>query len=123
MEIIVRICLFLSGLINFIPSILAFLPGKISRSYGIEILSANHELLLRHRAVLFGIVGGIMIFSALSKKYYSLSFVIGFVSMLSFIILYKIISGEINPELRKVFNIDIIGVIILTIGFILFKLK
>jgi len=123
MELIFRICLFIAGLINIIPSILAFLPHKIGESYGIEIPNANYELLFRHRAVLFGIVGGIMIYSAISKKNYSLAFCIGFISMVSFIILFQLSNGAINSELKKVMRVDIIGIIILLIGYALFKFK
>jgi hypothetical protein len=41
---------------------LAFFPEKISKSAGIDISNASLELLLRHRAVLFGIVGTLMLY-------------------------------------------------------------
>jgi len=123
MELIFRICLFITGIINLLPSILAFIPNKIGSSYGIEVLNSNYELLLRHRAILFGIIGGIMIYSAITKKNYSIAVLIGLISMVSFIVLYKLVNGEVNPELSNVMKIDIIGVIILLIGFTLFKLK
>lgn len=122
METIFRITLFIAGVINILPSILAFLPEKISKSYGIEIPSVNFELLLRHRAVLFAIVGGLMIYSAISKKYYSISITVGLISMISFIILYFLMNG-INPELEKVMRIDLIAVILLIIGFMLHRFK
>jgi ABC-type Na+ efflux pump permease subunit len=123
MEIIFRVILFLAGLINLLPSLLAFLPDKISKSYGIEIPNANYELLLRHRAILFGIIGGLMIYSAIAKKYYEVSTTIGLISMVSFILLFFFIDKEINSELKKVMIIDIIATIILCIGIILFLLK
>jgi len=123
MELVFRICLFIAGIINIAPSILAFIPNKISDSYGIEIPDSNYELLLRHRAVLFGIIGGIMIYSAITKKHYSMAVIIGLISMISFYILYKLANGEINPELNKVMKIDIAGIIILLLGFILYKFK
>jgi hypothetical protein len=123
MELIFRITLFIAGVINLLPSVLAFLPDKISKSYGIEIPNENYELLLRHRAILFGIIGGLMIYSAVAKKHYEVSTVIGFISMISFIVLFFQIGGDINSELKKVMTIDIVGTVILCIGFILFKLK
>jgi hypothetical protein len=68
MENVFRIVLFLTGIVTFLPSFLVFLPEKIKEAYGVDIENADVELLLRHRAVLFGIVGGIMLFSAISKK-------------------------------------------------------
>jgi len=123
MELIFRICLFIAGIINIFPSILAFFPNKIATSYGIEIPNANYELLLRHRAILFGIIGGIMLYAAITKTYYSLAVCIGLISMISFLLLIPLVNGEINPELKKVRNIDIVGIIILIVGFALYKFK
>ena len=122
METVFRITLFIAGGINLLPSILAFLPEKISKSYGIEIPNVNFELLLRHRAILFAIVGGLMVYSAVSKNFYSISVTVGLISMISFIILYFLMNG-INPELEKVMKIDLIAVIVLLVGFILYKFK
>ena len=123
MELIYRIALFMAGLINLLPALLAFLPDKISKSYGIEIPDANYELLLRQRAILFGIIGGLMIYAALVKEYYEISTIAGFVSMTSFIILYVLIGKDIKSELKKVMMIDVVATIILCIGFVLFLLK
>lgn len=117
METVFRICLLIAGLINFLPSILAFLPDKISQSYGIDVPDANYELLLRHRAVLFGIIGGLIIYSSISQKYYSLSVTIGLISMVSFLILFKMSKGNINKELEKVMKIDIAGILVLLFGY------
>ena len=120
METVFRVCLFISGVINFMPSLLAFWSNKISSSYGIDVPNSNDELLLRHRAVMLGIIGGVMIFSAISKKYYSLSVSIGLISMVSFIILYALV-GNINSELQKVMQIDIAAILILLIGYGLYR--
>ena len=123
MEFVYRITLFISGLINLLPALLAFLPGKISKSYGIDIPNANYELLLRHRAILFGIIGGLMIFSAITRKLYETATTAGLISMLSFIILYFLIGKDINSELKKVMIVDTIATAILCIGLILFFIK
>lgn len=123
MELIFRISLFIAGVINVLPSLLAFLPEKIATSYGIEVPNYNYELLLRHRAVLFGIVGGLMIYSAISKKNYDLSVIVGMVSMVSFVILYLLSKGEINSELNKVFKADLVGIAVLLIGYLLYRFK
>lgn len=123
MELIFRICLIIAGIINLIPSLLAFVPDKINNSYGIDVPNINYELLLRHRAVLLGIIGGLMIYAAIVKRHYNLATVVGLISMISFVILYKLMDGEINPELNKVMKIDILAIVILMVGFGLFKMK
>lgn len=123
MELLFRIILLLSGIINILPSLLAFLPHKISTSYGINVLDPNLELLLRHRAILFGIIGGVMIYSAVVKHYYELATAAGLISMVSFIILYFLIGPGINTALRTVMIVDVVAAVILFIGFSLYLLK
>ena len=102
MELFYKITLFVVGIINVLPGILAFLPSKISKSYGIEIPNVNFELLLRHRASMFGLIGGLMIYSAISKRLYEVSTFIGLFSMGTFIILYFVLGNSVNIELKKV---------------------
>ena len=123
MELIYRITLFIAGIINILPALLAFLPEKISKSYGIELPNGNYELLLRHRAILFGIIGGLMIYSAILKKYYEIATTVGLISMGSFIILFILIDKDFNSELKKVMMVDIVATVILCIGLVLFLLK
>ncbi len=120
MEKIFRISLFIVGIINFLPSLLAFLPEKLSKSYGIEIPDTDFELLLRHRATLFGIIGGLMLYSSITKKHYQISITVGLISMVSFVLLYFLIDG-INEDLGKIMKIDLAAILILTVGFLLYK--
>ena len=123
MELIFRITLFIAGLINFVPFFVVFLPEKMTSSYGITIPNADFELLLRHRAVLFGIIGGLLLYSALTRKYYDLATLIGLISMVSFLLLFFIIDGKINDSLTTVMKIDVFAIIQLLIGFMLFKFR
>jgi len=123
MENVFRICLFLSSLINLTPAVLALLPQKIATSYGIAVPNQNYELLLRHRAVLFAIVGGILLYAAIQKKYYHLATLLGLISMVSFLLLFYLVDGPINKELTKVMYIDVLGICILLMGFAMFKFK
>ena len=108
MELLLRVTLFISGLINLLPVAIAFLPEKIASSYGVTVSSNSMELLLRHRAVLFGIVSLILIHAAITKSNYILATIIGLISMLSFVLLYNHI-GEINKELKTIMVIDLIA--------------
>lgn len=123
MENIYRIALFLAGIINILPAFLAFIPDKISKSYGIELPNGNYELLLRHRAILFGIIGGLMIYSAIAKKYYTIATSVGLISMVSFILLFFLIGKDINSELKNIMIVDIVASFILCLGLLLFKLR
>jgi len=122
MEALFRISLFIAGGINFLPSLLVFSTEKLSKSYGIKLPNSDLELLLKHRAILFGIVGGLMIYSSITKKHYSMSVTVGLISMVSFILLYLLI-GEINDELGTIMVFDLVAILILTIGYLLYRYK
>jgi hypothetical protein len=124
METIFRATLFLAGTVNMLPSLLTFMPHRIAASYGIEAPDSNLELLLRHRAVLFGIIGGMMIYSSIAQKYYDLVTLAGLASMISFILLYFLINTDgISKELRGVMIIDAIATILLVTGWVLYSLR
>lgn len=123
MELFYRVTLSIAGMINLLPALLAFLPHKISKSYGIAVPDANYELLLRHRAILFGIIGGLMISSAIVKKHYTTSTIAGLVSMMSFTLLYFLIGGGINSELKNVMIIDVVATVVLSTGLVLYSAK
>jgi hypothetical protein len=118
MELILRIALFLTSIVNILPTLGAFLPSKMKDAYGIDMSDANFELLLRHRAVLFGIVGGFMLYAAITKNYLSVASIIGLISMISFLILYFISTGHINEPLKKVMKIDAVAAILLLIAYL-----
>ena len=85
---------------------MAFLPSKISASYGVEVLNVNYELLLRHQAALFIVVGALLIFSAVTKRHYGTATTAGLFNMVSFIVLYLLAGSGVNAELKKVMRLD-----------------
>ena len=107
MEFLYRLILLVTGLVHLLPFSLAFFANRIPNSYGVSISDPNMQLLLRHRAFLFGIIGFGLIFSAIKKKYYLAASVVGLVSMISFICLYYWI-GDINAQLQSVMRVDML---------------
>lgn len=106
------------GLVNFAP-----LAGVLSRemiegAYAVEVNSAALELLLRHRAVLFGIVGGLLLVAAFRPALRPIAAVCGFISMISFALLYGVIGPE-NDALRGVLRFDIVGIVALAAAILL----
>jgi hypothetical protein len=123
MELIFRISLFIAGIVNILPALLVFFPTKIANSYGIAIPDSNYELLLRHRAALFFIVGGLLVYSSITQKGYVISAAVGLISMLSFVLLYYLIGKNINAQLKKVMLIDVGAIIVLFVGAVLYYLS
>lgn len=64
-----------------------------------------------------------MLYSVFAKKYYDLATLFGLISMVSFLILFYLTKGEINKELTVVMKVDAVAILILTIGYALYKFK
>ncbi len=108
MEKIIAGILILVGLINFYPAV-GVLSGEIlSGLYKIEIPNGDIHILLRHRAVLFGLLGAFIVYSAFKPELQSWAAVAGLVSMLSFIALAFLI-GNYGSGIRKVIIADVIA--------------
>ena len=89
--------------------------SKLSSLYGIEIDTPNLEILLRHRAMLFGILGVFFAYAAFHAHLQPLALIAGFISVLSFFYLaYSV--GEFNQAIQKVVVADVIALVALLIA-------
>ena len=70
---------------------------------------ANLEILMRHRAVLFGIVGGLLLVAAFHPPLRTLGYAAGFTSMLSFLLVAWLVGGY-NAEIERVILVDVGGI-------------
>ena len=122
MEKLISLLLILVGIINAYPVIGVVSATKLQTLYGVTISDANLIILMRHRAVLFGLLGGFIIYSAFSPNLQPIALILGFISMLTFILLAALI-GNYNIFIRKVVMADIIASIMLLIAAALYILN
>jgi hypothetical protein len=120
METVLRIVLLLAGLLNLLPGALVFLPGKISTSYGVAVPNVNYELLLRHRAALFIVVGTLLVFAAVTRRHYGTAVAAGLFSMVSFVALYFLAGAGVNAELKRVMQLDVAAALLLAVAAVLY---
>jgi hypothetical protein len=73
MENLYRLILLITGLVHILPFSFLFFTEQLQKSYGVDISDANLQLLLRHRAIFFGLIGVGMILSAIKKSFYGYS--------------------------------------------------
>lgn len=104
-----RALIVVAGLINFAPVLGAFLPERMEALYGVAIDTPNLEVLLRHRAVLFGVVGGLLFATLVNAVPRRLAYVVGFVSMVSFLLVVWSVGGT-SEALSRVVTMDLIGI-------------
>ena len=95
--------------INLAPVFGAVSTERMGAFYGVDLQSPNLQILMRHRAVLFGIVGGLLLVAAFYPPLRTLGYVVGFSSMLSFLVIAWRV-GEYGAEMRRVVLMDAVGV-------------
>ena len=96
------------GIINLFPVAGALSAGRLSALYGIAAPEGDLEILLRHRAVLFAIVGGLLVAAAFHAPLRWAAIAAGLVSMLSFVGIALAV-GEPGPALRRIVWVDVVA--------------
>ena len=66
-----------AGLINFLPVMGLISASRLQALYSIELSDPNLVVLMRHRALLFGLLGGFMIWSAFNPSLLPAAFIMG----------------------------------------------
>ena len=105
MRWIVPALLVIVGLIHLVPVSGAFGAGPLARLYGLPINDPNLLVLLQHRAVLFAIVGGLLIAAAFKPEWRGLAIGIGVLSVGSFLLIAWAV-GDYNALVARVVWVD-----------------
>ncbi|MDP5052650.1 MAG: hypothetical protein NWP69_02560 [Congregibacter sp.] len=111
-------CLWIVALINLLPAIGLLGADRLARTYGVEIASAELELLLRHRALLFGIIGGFVMYALWAPQFRLASLLLAGVSMGGFLQM-SMQGGPYNDQIGMVVKIDGVGLVALAAGLLL----
>lgn len=106
------------GLLNVAPGLLAVLPSRLAATYGAVADDATSTLLLRHRAVLLGLLGVALLVAAFRPYLRMPALVAAAVSKLSFLALVFGASGE-YPKLIRVGLADVVALVALAAAAIL----
>ena len=122
MNRVITVCFIITGIINFIPIIGVLSDQQLQKMYGVAVNDPGLSILLKHRAVLFGLLGGFILYAAFVPKYQMMAFVLGFISMVAFLVIALGV-GNYNPAIRKVVVADIIGIVCFVIAAVLTYLQ
>jgi hypothetical protein len=110
------------AVIHLLPISGFFGVERLASLYEIEITDGNLEILMRHRAMLFGILGVFLAYAAFKPAIQPIAFIAGFISVASFFFLsYSV--GEFNDAIRKVIFVDIIASVSLLVAIVLYVVK
>lgn len=115
MKFVVAAALAIVGAIHLLPLAGVLGASEVGALYGVDAGDPDLAILLRHRAVLFGLLGTFLIVAAFKPAYRTAAFVAGFVSVASFLVLAST-TGGYNAEITRVVNADAVALACLVIG-------
>ena len=115
MKIIVSSILFILAVIHLLPVMGVLGSDSLTRLYGVSVSDSNTEILLRHRAVLFAIIGLFLLLSVFKREYQPIAICIGLISVASFLFLTWSIEG-LNSEISRVVKVDWVALMLLIVA-------
>ena len=114
----IPVLLFIVGVINFLPVVGVLSAEKLSQAYSIDLVDKNLVILMRHRALLFGVVGGFILYSVFVPSYQCAAMVMAAISMFGYLYLVWAVGGA-NESILKVAMIDALGISCLVLAAVL----
>ncbi|TQV85428.1 phosphopantetheine adenylyltransferase [Aliikangiella coralliicola] len=121
MQKVISILLLLVGVIHLLPLSGVFGAEQLASLYGLSFDDSSLVILMRHRAVLFGLLGVFFVIAAFKPALQFSAFVCGFVSVVSFIAIAWF-EGGYNEAINRVILVDLVALLSLSIGMILLTL-
>lgn len=115
MRYILSAMLTVVGIIHLLPLSGVLSVSRLQALYGVTITDPNLEILMRHRAVLFGILGAFQIYAAFRPVLQLAALIAGTISVISFLVITGMVGGY-SVGIARVVTADIIAVVCLLIG-------
>ena len=118
MKHVVTALIVFAGLINFAPVVAIASSESLARFYDIPAPEGDLLILMRHRALLFGILGALLFAAAFRQHLRPAALVAGLVSMLGFIVLAWS-QGGYGPSIHKAVIFDLVASVALGVAWFL----
>jgi hypothetical protein len=115
MRFLVSAMLLIVAVIHLLPLSGVLGSERLAALYGLSINESNLAILMRHRAVLFGLLGLFLLFAAFRPAFQTVAFIAGFISVVSFLWLAWSVGGY-NAQVARVVMADIIALVCLIVG-------
>ena len=115
MQITLSVLLTIVAIIHLMPLVGAISRQRINSGYGIDTTDSNIAILMRHRAVLFGLLGTFLLCAAWLPSYQGLGLLVGFISVISFLLIAWA-EGGVSPQVQRVIAADYVALACLMLG-------
>ncbi len=110
------------AVIHLLPITGFFGVDRLASLYGIEITDRNLEILMRHRAILFGTLGAFIAYAAFKPALQPMAFIAAFASLVSFFYL-SLSVGDFSDSIRKIVVADVVASVCLVGSIVLYFVK
>jgi cellobiose-specific phosphotransferase system component IIC len=115
MQYVTSAMLIVVGIIHLLPVSGVLSAQRLHALYGVPYTDPNTLILMRHRAVLFGLLGAFLIYAAFRADVQWLALGAGWVSVLSFVLIARQVGGH-NAQVARVVKADWIAAACLLVG-------
>jgi hypothetical protein len=121
-EYLVSAMLVVVAIIHLLPVSGVIGGERLQALYGIPVAEPNLLILMRHRAVLFGVLGVYFLVAAFHSPLQPAAFVAGFASVVPFLWLAKSVGGY-NAQVARVFRADVAALLCLIVGAVAYAVR
>jgi hypothetical protein len=122
MRFILPIMLLVVGIIHILPLSGVLSAARLFELYGMTFDDPNLEILMRHRAVLFGLLGIFLICSAFMPSLQLPALIAGFLSVVSFLYLSYTVGGY-NEQVNRIVIADKVALVCIVVALVSYLVK
>jgi hypothetical protein len=122
MNKMISILLAVVGVIHLLPLSGVLGAGRLAALYGMTFEDPSLLIMMRHRAVLFGMLGAFLLLAAVRSELRAIAIVAGFASTVSFLVLAWS-TGGYNAAIARVVVADVVAVGCLVAALVLHLLQ
>ena len=123
MRTLVSLSLVVVGLIHLLPLPGLFGGAQLAALYGLPFDDPNLLILMRHRALLFGLLGGYCVVAAFRPSLQAAALIAAWISVAGFLLLAWS-AGAYNAQIARVVIADLVALVSLVAGSVaLYRLR
>lgn len=117
-EVLVSTSLLLAGVVHALPVMGVLGSAQLVTLYGLDFSDPSLVILMRHRAVLFGLLAVFLIAAAFRRPMQLAALLAGLASTVSFLAIAWS-SGNYNPAIARIVTGDVVAALLLAAGLLL----
>jgi hypothetical protein len=115
--LVVSTSLLVAGVIHLLPVMGVLGAGQLATLYGLDFSDPSLAILMRHRAVLFGLLGLFLVAAAFRQALQLPGLIAGLASVIAFLLIAWS-TGGYNPAVSRIVTADLVALAALGAGLV-----